>query len=129
MGQLVNIQEAEYSQLESPRDLTPCPAQCTVLVHEKEAIAVPDTGAGGSVVSARYLAQFDTNWDSNLSRLPDGQWKGYGSKLIPAGVYTTSLTVGHDRGNIRSQMKFVVMEGESLPNYFIIHHDCMDWSG
>lgn len=59
LGQLVNIQEAEYSQLESPKIQTLCPAQCTVLVQEKEAVAVPDTEAGGSVVSAKYLSKFD----------------------------------------------------------------------
>ena len=40
LGQLVNIQDAEYSQLESPGNQTPCPAQCAVLVQDLEAVAV-----------------------------------------------------------------------------------------
>lgn len=123
LGHLVNVQEARYSLLDGERDQKPCPAQCTVLVSNKEATAVLDTGAGGSVVSSEYLSQFDKNWESKVSCLKSGTWKDYGSEIVPVGVYTADIVLGHSRGNIRAQMRFVVMRDDWVSMCFMIGND------
>jgi hypothetical protein len=119
LGQLSNIQEAEYVQVPSQvKGISP--AKCTALVNQCEATLVLDSGAGGSVVSSSYLQSIDPQWRDNIVTEDTGNWKGYGSTLTPVGSYVANVIFGHERGNIRAVMKFVVMENEGLPRYFIV---------
>lgn len=122
-GYLVNVQDAEL--IMDTGSTRHCPAQCLGLVNAQEVILVLDTGAGGSVVSAKYLASVDKNWDKELCRRNMGTWGGYGSTLTPLGTYTASVIFGHERGNIRCTMMFVVMENNNLPSYFIVGNNNM----
>ena len=97
-----------------------CSTKCTAMINDKFATMVLDTGAGGSVVSSRYLQGLDPHWEDKLSEANMGAWKGYGSSLKPRGTYTTKVVFVNPRGHIRCQMSFVVMDNENLPNYFII---------
>ena len=75
------------------------------------------------MVSSNYLQKVDPQWESKVSPLGPNLWKGYGSSLQPKGSYTTHVTVGHPRGNIRCRMTFAVMANDNLPNYFIVGID------
>ena len=125
-GNLLNVQDAEFMQETNTSGRTKhCPTQCTALVNMQEATVVLDSGAGGSVVSATYLESLDKDWQAKLSKQHAGKWAGYGSTLNPVGTYTASVIFGHERGNIRCSMKFVVMNNEKLPRYFIIGNNIM----
>lgn len=114
-----NIQDAEKME-DSSSLQNYCPLKCSAMVNDKTATMVMDTGAGGSVVSCSYLQGIDSDWESKISVINMGSWKGYGSTLQPRGIYTTGVVFINPRGNLRCQMSFVVMDNVNLLNYFII---------
>ena len=129
-GRLLNVQDAEL--MHDPQDpliKKHCPAKCTVLINDQETVAVLDTGAGGCVVSSKYLASKDKNWESHMLQGTLGVWSGYGSTLKPIGTYTSGVIFGHERGNTRCAINFTVMEGDNLPQYFIIGNNALHLYG
>lgn len=92
-GHLLNIQDAEY--MHDPALITQvhCPAHCTALVNNHEITLVLDTGAGGGVVSRRYLETIDPQWETKLSALNVGTWKGYGSSHNQQGPIKLMLSL------------------------------------
>lgn len=122
---LVDIQDAEYMHDPGVSNTYHCPAQCSASINNQIIKLVIDTGAGGCVVSSKYLTTIDPDWESKVSALHQNLWQGYGSKLKPRGMYNTDVIFPHPRGGIRCRVKFAVIENESLPNYFIIGNDCI----
>lgn len=55
-----------------------CPAKYTVLINDQETVAVPDTGAGGCVVTSKCLASKDKDWKKYMHPKIHGVWSGYG---------------------------------------------------
>lgn len=110
-GGLLDVQDAEL--IHDPKDpLTKkhCPEKCTVVINNKETVAVLDTGVGGFVVSTKYLASKAKTGRNTCTKR---QWN-----LVWIWIDTESCWViyhqfhfCHERGKLRSSMTFTVMEG------------------
>lgn len=100
-----------------------------MLRNNQERIVVLDTGAGGCVVSSTYLASEDEYRAQHMQPRRHGVWPGYGSTLKPVESYTSIAIFGHERGKSRWEIKFTVIEVETLPLYFIIGNNALHLYG
>ena len=102
---LVDIQDAEYMHDPGVSNTYHCPAQCSARINNQIIKLVIDTGAGGCVVSSKYLTTIDPDWESKVSALHQNLCQVYGSQLKPRGMYNTDVIFPHPRRGIRCRVK------------------------
>ncbi|KAG0147289.1 hypothetical protein CROQUDRAFT_22378, partial [Cronartium quercuum f. sp. fusiforme G11] len=91
----------------------------TVIINDKEANLVLDSGASCSVVGSRYLSEIIPDWKNKLLPCTSTKFSGCGSPLSPLGIITTPTIFPHTQGAVRIQPEFVVMENATI-KYFIL---------
>ncbi|KAG0139010.1 hypothetical protein CROQUDRAFT_24771, partial [Cronartium quercuum f. sp. fusiforme G11] len=100
----------------------------TVIINNKEAELLLDSGASCSVVGSRYLEEIVPDWKGKLIPCTGTKFSGCGGLLFPLGIISLATIFPHTQGAVRIQPEFVVMENATT-KYFILGSDFLSLYG
>ncbi|KAG0140712.1 hypothetical protein CROQUDRAFT_52838, partial [Cronartium quercuum f. sp. fusiforme G11] len=100
----------------------------TVIINNKEAKLLLDSGASCSVVGSRYLNEIVPDWKDMIIPCTGTKFSGCGGLLFPLGIIMVATIFPHTQGAVRIQPEFVVMENATT-KYFILGSDFLSIYG
>lgn len=99
------------------------PTYVTLFLHGVPCSAAFDTGAGPSVITAPYLRNRDSAFESRLIQRPGLKTHGFGGTCEVLGIYACSLIFPHPIGSLSLDAELLVLSNDKVPYQMILGRD------